>query len=57
MELYSTSSLEVKYDEGQGILFMACFRKAGTEEFIAGFLQALQYAEEHQVKRDRKSVV
>lgn len=51
MEVYSTNSLEVVYDEAQDRLYLECKCFFSSKEFRESLFSALQFAEEHYVKQ------
>lgn len=51
MEVYSTSSLTVGFDETQGRLYLQCYKYFNSREFRESLLAALQFAEEYHVKQ------
>ena len=51
MEVYSTLSVEVKFDEAGGRLHLVCSRNFNALEFRKSLLAALRFAEAHRVKQ------
>ncbi|MFD3001016.1 hypothetical protein ACFS7Z_11625 [Pontibacter toksunensis] len=51
MEVYSTDSLVVRYDEAQGRLYLQCNGSFNSTEFRESLLTALEFAGKHQVKQ------
>ncbi|WP_162054763.1 hypothetical protein [Pontibacter pamirensis] len=51
MEVYSTSSVAVKYVQGQGRLYLQCCGNFNSREFRESLLVALQFAADYHVKQ------
>lgn len=51
MEVYSTNSLDVKFDEARGRLYLQCYGNFNGREFRESLSTAFQFAAEHHVKQ------
>lgn len=51
MILYKANSIEIVCDEEQKRLYLTCLNQLSSKEFRGGLLEALQCAEEHEIRQ------